>query len=150
MPGLFTSSPAVVATMAAAAPALGFALITYVLSSACEGMLVARKQLRFLACAHVANTLGLSLGLRAALRVGGCGLQHVWWLFGLANVLRIFEFATGLHLEDRAAMRPDSEPRRLRRVMRRMRERVAARRAQQKEMVHEQIPDVADIAGHLL
>ena len=101
-PFLFTSSSLVAGSMAAAAPSLAFALLTYVLSSAMEGMLIARKQLRLLAFSHVGNTIALSLALRAALQMGGCGLQHVWVLFGACNVLRMFEFFTLLERTDRA------------------------------------------------
>jgi len=62
LPSLFTSSAAVSAASAAAAPMLGFGLFSYVLACSAEGMLIARKGvwLRFLAAAHMVNALGFS------------------------------------------------------------------------------------------
>jgi len=151
LPHLFTSSAPVRASMALAAPALGFALLTYVLSSAAEGMLIARKQLRVLAFSHVANTLALSLALRAALRLPRCGLQHVWLLFGTVNVLRTVEFFGLLRHTDRAAVEDHKERTSWWRLsMRSLRPRVAAARARRREELHDAIPDVAEIASHLV
>ena len=149
-PGLFTSSSLVAGSMAASAPALAFALFTYVLSSANEGMLIARKQLRWLAVCNVANTALLSVAMRAALRVPGCALQHVWVLFGACNVLRIAEFSTLLARADRDAVTENVAPKRRWRLrMRALRQRVERRRAEDRQAVHDAIPDVSDIAPHL-
>ena len=150
-PGLFTSAAPVARTMATSAPMLGVALLTFVLSSASEGMLIARKQLRVLATAHVANTIALSVALRAVLRWSGCGLQHVWALVGACNLLRIVEFSYLLRRADTAAAIADrAMGSRWRRALRSLRPRVDSMRHERREIVHEQIPDVADIASHLL
>ena len=79
---------------------LGLSILTYVLSCTVEGMLIARKQLRFLAITHIANTLGLAVGLRLLHSLPGCGLEHVWLAIGLVNLLRILEFRFGVARAD--------------------------------------------------
>ena len=138
-------------TMAQAAPMLAFGLFSYVLACSTEGMLVARKQLRFLAVAHMGNALAFSLALRALVRRPGATLAHVWAVFGLCNILRLVEFTIGLRREDRAALADRAEePRRWRRALRALRVRVAALRHRRREEMHEQIPNVEAIAPHLL
>ena len=97
---LFTSSRPVTTVMALTAPTLGLSILTYVLSCTVEGMLIARKQLRFLAITHIANTLGLAVGLRLLHSLPGCGLEHVWLAIGLVNLLRILEFRFGVARAD--------------------------------------------------
>ena len=151
LPNLFTSSAAVAGTMAASAPCLGLALLLYVLSSALEGMLIARRQLRVLAASHIANTAVLSLALRAVLRVNGAGLQHVWLLVAALNALRVGEFVFMLDREDVAAVVQRKKPmRRWRLRMRKLRPRVEAARAERRDSVHDAIPEVSDIASHLM
>ena len=118
-PGLFTSSAAVAHASAQAAPMLGFGLLSYVLACSTEGMLVARKQLRFLAVAHMGNAVAFSFALRALVTRSGATLAHVWALFGLCNLLRLAEFTIGLRREDVAALADRAEePRRWRRALR--------------------------------
>ena len=114
-------------------------------------MLIARKQLRFLACAHVGNAVAFSLALRAAIRRPGCGLEHVWMLFGFCNILRLTEFAIGLRNEDRAhIVQRAQEPRRWRRALHALRMRVAILRRVRRDEIHTAIPDVGDLAPHLI
>eukprot|EP00966_Prymnesium_polylepis_P258395 5968822-Prymnesium_polylepis.1 len=82
--------------MAAAAPLLGAGLFFFVIASAMEGMLIARKQLRVLAAAHTVNTLALVVALRAIARRAGSGLHHIWGVLALNMLLRLGEFAFAL------------------------------------------------------
>lgn len=153
LPSLFTSSAAVSAASAAAAPMLGFGLFSYVLACSAEGMLIARKGvwLRFLAAAHMVNALGFSLALRALVARPAASLAHVWGVFGVCNVLRLVQFTWALRVEDRAALADRAEePRRWRRALRKLRVRVAALRRARRDDLHEQIPNVEAIAPHLL
>ena len=150
-PGLFTSSAAVAGTCASAAPMLGFGLFSYVLACSTEGMLVARKQLRFLAVTHTLNAIAFSLSLRALVTRSGATLAHVWALFGLCNLLRLAEFTIGLRREDVAALADRAEePRRWRRALRALRERIAHIRHAKRQEMHEIIPNVEEIAPHLI
>ena len=150
-PGLFTTSAAVSAVATGAAPALGCVLFSYVLFCATEGMLIARKQLRFLAITHVVNAIAFASALRCVVNAPKVGLQHVWTLFAGFNVVRLFEFVWGLRMEDRAALaKRAEEPKRWRRALRGLRIRVAATRRQRREDIHDAIPPVEQIAPHLL
>ena len=151
LPGLFTSSAAVALACRQAAPMLAFGLFSYVLACATEGMLVARKQLRFLAIAHMGNAIAFAIALRALVQRPGATLAHVWAVFGLCNILRLVEFTIGLRREDRDALADRAEePRRWRRALRALRGRAALLRHQRREDMHEQIPNVEEIAPDLL
>mmetsp|Transcript_37014 Transcript_37014/g.98011 ORF Transcript_37014/g.98011 Transcript_37014/m.98011 type:complete len:694 (+) Transcript_37014:47-2128(+) len=104
-PGLFTTSVNVVHMMASTAPMLGVAVSAYVLSCTIEGVLVARKQLRFLAISHVSNTLGLVAALAWMRRRPAAGLAHVWVAIAVINLARIVEFRWGLARSDADEMR---------------------------------------------
>lgn len=109
-PGLFTSCAVVSGHMGAAAPLLGASVASFVLMAAAEGMLIARKQLRLLACSHVVMSAALISLLRSATRVSGCGLQHVWALIAGMNMLRLVQFSWGLRRAERAAAGGDITP----------------------------------------
>jgi len=150
-PGLFTTAPAVISTMRAAAPMLGFGLFSYVLACSAEGMLVARKQLRYLAVMHATNAIGLSIALRMLTRTAGAGLQHVWMAFSMCNILRLLEFRYGLYREDCDALADRAEaPRAWRSALRSLRLNVREARHQRREEIHVAIPDVGEIAPHLV
>jgi Na+-driven multidrug efflux pump len=100
--GLFTSCTTCAGHMAAAAPLLGLALVSYVVSSAAEGMLIARRKLRFLAATHVANAAALFAALRTLVRGGG-SLPQLWALVGLMNAARVVEFLCALHRAEASA-----------------------------------------------
>lgn len=91
-PGLFTSSGAVVGSMASTAPVLGASVFTFVMFASLEGMMIARKQMKQLAVTHCVLSLGLMAALRRATRSAGCGLQHVWGLIVLLNAARYVLF----------------------------------------------------------
>ena len=125
-PGLFTSSAAVALTCRQAAPMLGFALFSYVFACAMEGMLIARRQLRFLAVAHISNTVALSVALASLARRPGATLAHLWVVFGMCNILRMAEFSIGLRREDIATVvERKEESSRWRRALRSLRGRSA-------------------------
>ena len=151
MPGLFTTCPTVTAACAQAAPMLGATLFSYVLFCATEGMLIARKQLRFLATAHVVNAISFGLALKVAVTRPAIGLHHIWALFGLMNVARLGVFTVALRLEDRnAVIERATGPRRWRRALRSLSVRIAARRMKRRDSIHDAVPDVSSIAPHLL
>lgn len=160
LPGLFTSSVAVTSTMAAAAPMLGFTLVSYVLFCATEGMLIARKQLRFLAMAHCANAVLFAGALRAVVARPLCGLQHVWALFAVMNLFRLSTFLTRLrsddieHLvkrkEEAALPAGGRNSPRWQRALRALSFRVDALRHHQREKLAVMVPPVELIAPHLL
>ena len=145
--GMFTTSAPVVATMASAAPALAFALGAYVLACTTEGMLIARKELRFLAATHALNTAALTLVLARIVRWPGCGLRHIWALFGVCNALRLVEFSFWVRRSDERAVADSQEWRRQERPMR---HRVRELRRQRRQTVEEAIPDIAAIDPNLL
>jgi len=144
---MFTTSAPVVATMASAAPALAFALGAYVLACTTEGMLIARKELRFLAATHALNTAALTLVLARIVRWPGCGLRHIWALFGVCNALRLVEFSFWVRRSDERAVADSQEWRRQERPMR---HRVRELRRQRRQTVEEAIPDIAAIDPNLL
>jgi len=145
---LFTTSAPVVATMASSAPSLAFALGAYVLATTTEGMLIARKELRFLATAHVLITATLSLVLQRVVRHAGVGLRHIWALFGVCNALRLLAFSAWVRRSDVIAIADSQEWQRM--WVRPTRNRVRELRRKRREQVHRAIPDIADIDPNLL
>lgn len=158
LPGLFTSSATVVGAMGAAAPMLGFTLLSYVLFCATEGMLIARKQLRFLATAHVSSAILFAAALRAAISRPLCKLTTVWAIFGGMQIARMVGFRIGLAVDDRnhLEMRKEDpfafgrDSPRWHNALRALRGRVHLLRDTRREKIHQLVPPVEQIAPHLL
>lgn len=149
-PGIFTTSSEVAAIMGRSAPALGFTLLAYVLACTTEGMLIARRNLRYLASMHALNTIGLCAALGTIVRMPGAGLQHVWMGFGLVNVARFLEFTYGIKRADIEAISDKGKWRRDLRRKLQIRVLSVRRRGRPASGVDEAIPDIAGLHPHLL
>jgi hypothetical protein len=92
---------------------------------------------------HIANTLGLVVGLRLLNALPGCGLEHVWLAIALVNLLRILEFRFGVARADlRLVTQQPRWWRALLSTFRRWSGRKVAE-GQPQQSVDEQVPDIA-------
>jgi len=155
-PYLFTTSKAIVAEMARSAPMLGYTLFFYILSCVAEGMLVARKKLRFLAVAHMGNTALLVAALAWLRKVPSAGLPQIWTSIAVINAIRCVEFGWRLVKADEEDLRDQwaaslwPEPEEEKRSMRWRFVQGISKRRGGKRRVDEIVPDIASEFPELL
>lgn len=97
-PGLFTTNAEIILEMQALAPWLSGSLLAHACTMALEGILLAERELSYLASSYALNTLLVVGGLWALRHVGG-GIQGVWGCLLFFQVSRLTFFATRLLLK---------------------------------------------------
>ena len=108
-PWLFTTSAPVALVLRKAAPANAASIVAYMIATCTEGMLLARKKLRFLSTMHVFNSIAFVVFLKTCVnKLPNCGLHHVWWAVAFFNTARTLEFLWGVRRDDQVQAAEDS------------------------------------------
>ena len=93
MPTLFTHAPPVISLLGLTAPMLAVSCGGYVITGALEGALIARRQLRSLACLHLLNAAALLYVVRYLIARASSGLRAMWAVMAALNVMRVLEMS---------------------------------------------------------
>lgn len=95
-PGLFTTSAEIVREMQGLAPWLSGALLAHACCMALEGILLAERELSYLASAYAVNTLLVVGGLWGLRTMGSFAIGGVWACLLFFQVSRLSMFAARL------------------------------------------------------
>jgi Na+-driven multidrug efflux pump len=99
LPNLFTNSAEIILEMQALAPWLSGSLLAHACTMALEGILLAERELSYLASSYALNTLLVVGGLWALQHVNGGSIHGVWGCLLFFQVSRLTFFAMRLLLK---------------------------------------------------